>query len=546
MKNVIKKCIALLLCCAMLFALSACGQSQQSGGNNSSGSNSSGGNGGGAGEPADNGGGSAGSPAGTPVSAKDTLTVAMTGDNGTLDPYGISGGFIGIVPQYMETLIDYKAGMEKVWVLATDIEELSTSQWIIHLREGVTFSNGNVFNSEDVWFTFEHCLADPVLMRYIPSFDLENSSIIDEYTIDLRLSYYEVTQMDALSMLYILDKESYDEDAFVTNPIGTGPYVISEYVINSHVYMKANPNYWGEKAKIENLHFRILNEDAQQVNAVQAGTVDVTRIPTQDIDYVKTVPGYRVETVFSVYSPNIGFNVSENSVMNDLDARLAVCYATDRQAMIDLVYFGYAELTDYPVSMYCRDYELRLGNLHPTYSDTRDIDKAKELADKAGLTGKDIVVITDGSSSYVTMAEILQANLKDIGVNVVINNYDASSYYTASTDLTLYDLTLNATASPQQLAIGMFYSYVLYTASLSQGGWPGYDRYMELGKAAIANPDAEERKEALYEMTQIFVDAALWYGICDIMTASAVHEDLAGVEFWSNGDCRYVDWYWAS
>ena len=511
--------LVLLLCCLMLVTLAACGKNNNSADNDEN-------------------------VSGTPAPERDTLTVAISGDNGTLNPYGITGSFIGVVRQYMETLIDYKAGKEKVWVLATDIEEVSTSQWIIHLREGVTFSNGNKFNAEDVWFTFEYCLSDPILMRYIPTFDLENSSIIDEYTIDLRLKYYEVTQMDALSMLYILDKESFNEDDFVMNPIGTGPYVVDEYVINSHLYLKANENYWGEKPKIENLHFKIMNEDSQLVNSIQAGTVDVSRVPTQDIDFVETIPDYDVHMIYSVLCPNIQFNLSPDSVMSDLDARLAVCHATDRQAIIDVVYFGYAELTDYPVSMHCIDYEPRLGNLHPTYSVGRDLELAKQHAEKAGLVGKEVVIITDGSPSYVATAEILQANLSDIGVKAVINNYDAASYFSVSQDPTKYDISLYATASPQQLAIGMLYSYVLYSPTYNTGGWPGYERFMELGAEAIANPNAEERREALYEMTQIFVDAALWYGICDVKTANAVHADLGGVEFWSNGDCRYVDWYW--
>ena len=531
-----KKALAILLILCMVFALAACGSGDKKpadGGSTASGNSPSG------------GGDSSNSPSGGgSASTKDTLTVAMAGDNGSLNPFDISGGFVGIVRQYMEVLLDYKQGMEKVWVLATDIEEVSTSQWIIHLREGVTFSNGNKFDAHDVWFTFEYCMADPVLIRYIPTFDLENSKVLDDYTIDLRLKYYEVTQMDALSMLYILDAESFDEDSFVTNPIGTGPYVVTDYVINSHVHMKANENYWGGKAKIENLNIKVLNEDSQMVNAIQAGTVDVTRIPTQDVEFVETLPGYNIETVYNVFCPNVSFNVSENSIFNNLDARIAVCHALNRQTVIDLAYFGYASIVDYPISMYCRDYESRLANLHPVYSVGYNLDLAKEHAEKAGLVGQDIVVITNGSSQYIATAEIMQANLKEIGVNVIIQNYDAASYYSVSTDLTRFDISLYATASPQQLAVGMLYSYVLYSASLSAGGWPGYDRFMEIGVAAIANPSTEERSDALFEMTQIFTDACLWYGLCDQMAATAVNVGLGGVEFWSNGDCRYGDWYW--
>jgi peptide/nickel transport system substrate-binding protein len=541
MKKAIKTPLALLLCCAMLFAAAACGKETagDSGAENTSGSPAQ-----------DTDGGSAegtgDSPVGAPVSARDTLNVAISGDSGTLVPSKIMGGFVGVIRQYMEVLVDFKADGTPVWVLATDIEEVSTSQWIIHCREGVTFSNGNAFDAKDVWYTFEYYLNDPMGANFLSCLDLANSKIVDDYTIDLALSSYSMQQMGSLSQIYILDAESFNEDDFVMNPIGTGPYVVDEYVINSHVYMKANPNYWGEKAKIENLRYKVLNEDAQVVNAIQAGSVDVSAIPAQDVGFVSDLPAYNVESYHTVFAATMSFNLNENSAMNDLDARLAVCYATNRQAMIDLVYFGNATMLDYPVSMYCLDYEPELGNLHPTYSVGRDLELAKQHAEKAGLVGKEIVVITNGAAAYMAEAEILQANLKDIGVTVKINNYDGASYMTVMQDPTKYDITLYAVASPQGYAVGMLYEYVMWSAASYAAGWDEYDKYLEIGAAAVANPDKEARKEMLAEMSQMFVDVVPWYGICDQTQAIAINKELAGAEFWNSGGMRFAEWYWKS
>jgi peptide/nickel transport system substrate-binding protein len=542
----LRKSLALLLCCMMLFTLFACSKTNTAAGpSDTGGSPAASPAASPAGSPADSQADSpADSPSSAPVSARDTLNISITGDNGTLVPASISGGFVGIVRQYMEVLVDFKADGTPVWTLATGIDEVSTSEWIIHCREGVTFSNGNKFDANDVWFTFEYYLSEPMRAFFLSCFDLEHSKIVDDYTIDLALKNYSIQQMGSLSQIYILDKESFNEDSFVTKPIGTGPYVVTDYVINSHVDMQANENYWGEKAKIKNLHFKVLNEDAQRVNAIESGIVDISAIPSQDIDYVKTLKGYQVNTYSSVFAPTIAFNLAESSVMNNLDARLAVCFATDRQAMINLVYFGYAEKLDYPVSMHCIDYEPRLGNLHETYSVGRDLDKAKEYAEKAGLVGKDVVVITNGSSQYATEAEILQANLKEIGVNVIINNYDAASYMTVAQDPTKYDITLYAVASPQGLAVGMLYEYVMWGAARYESGWPDFKKYMELGAAAVANPDIESRRDMLLQMSQMFEDGVLWYGICDVLSGIAINEELGGVEFWNSGGMRYVDWYW--
>jgi ABC-type transport system substrate-binding protein len=191
------------------------------------------------------------------------------------------------------------------------------------------------------------------------------------------------------------------------------------------------------------------------------------------------------------------------------------------------------------------DYEPRLGNLNETYSVGYDPVLAKEYAEKAGIVnGPEIRIITNGSTDYVTTAEILQQNLRDIGVNAVINNYDLASYYGVNSDPAMFDIGLYATASPQKLVVGMLYSYVLYSAILNAGDWAGYDRFMELGRGVIGNPNAQERSDVVYEMTKIFVDAAPWYGLCDLQNATAFNEKIGGIEFYSNGDFRFNEWYW--
>jgi peptide/nickel transport system substrate-binding protein len=277
------------------------------------------------------------------------------------------GGFVTVARMFAEPLFDNDANMEKVWMLATGIDEVSSEKWIIHLREGVTFSNGNPFTAADVMFTLNYLANDPMGFMYIPTFDLANSKIIDDYTIEIAIVGYQITQIDALTMLYIFDEESFDPDTYAMNPVGTGPYVVTEYVINSHVNMTANENYWGDVPKIKNLQFKVLNEDSQRINALEAGSVDVSAIPISDIEYIDSLPDFSLATVMSGLCDNVVFNLSENSVFQNLDARLAVSHAIDRDAIVRLVYEGHAKVTDYPVSMSAKDYEGRFAGMHEVY-----------------------------------------------------------------------------------------------------------------------------------------------------------------------------------
>ncbi|MDR2356634.1 MAG: ABC transporter substrate-binding protein [Oscillospiraceae bacterium] len=540
-----KRFIALLLCCALLFAFSACdgGKSESPASSDGTGSGSEAD---GTPDQSGNQGGDNEQDAGAPQvgSARDTLNIAVTGDGGTLNYIKMMGGFVNVARMFAEPLFDNDANMEKVWRLATDIEEVSTSQWIIHLREGVKFSNGNPFTAADVMFTLNYLKNDPMGFMYIPTFDLENSKILDDYTIDLAIVGYQITQMDALTMLYFFDEESFDADSYALNPVGTGPYVVTDYVINSHVSMTANGNYWGEAPRIKNLQFKVLNEDTQRINALQAGTVDVSGIPISEIGYVSGLPDFKVDTIMTGLCNNIVFNLSDNSVFKSLDARLAVSHAIDRDAIVSLVYDGHAAVTDYPVSMSAKDFEPRFANMHESYSVGHDVELARQYAEKAGIVGQTVKIVTNGSSDYITIAEIVQANLKDIGVMAEINNYDAASYYDVSNDPTMFDMSIYATASPQKLVVGMLYSYVLYTPVLMDNEWEGKARFLALGEEVLANPDVQARSDSVYEMVRIFVDADLWYGICDTENAVAYNSKLQGVKFWSSGDFRYDEWYW--
>ena len=178
-------------------------------------------------------------------------------------------------------LYDYTAEGERFWVLATGMDYVSDIQYTLHIREGVTFSNGNTLDANDVLFTMIKNNEDPQFYLNVKAVDFEKTSVIDDYTIDLWYTAFNASQEIGMSQMVILDSESYDPETMSLNPVGTGPYIVTDYVVNSHVTVEARDDYWGDVPAIKTINFKTLNEDSQRVNALETGDVDMASIPIQ-------------------------------------------------------------------------------------------------------------------------------------------------------------------------------------------------------------------------------------------------------------------------
>jgi peptide/nickel transport system substrate-binding protein len=346
-----------------------------------------------------------------------------------------------------------------------------------------------------------------------------------------------------LSQMMVVDAESYDPLEMSTRPVGTGPYVVTDYVVTSHTTVKARDEYWGEKPSIANINFKCLNEDSQIVNALETHEVDIARVPTADAEYVKSME-------YSIAESNTGmcitayYNMSPSSPLATKEARYAVDYATDRQSILDVVFGGYGAVTSWPVSDACIDYEDRFGGLHETYSKGYDLDKAKELAEQSGLTGKTLRIITNGTSDYITIAEIMQASLLEIGVKTEIMNYDQATYFSLLVDESNFEIALYATSAPSMMAGDIFAG----TLSFSLYGWEGpeSDAFTNMYKQILGTFDPKEYSDKLFEFAKTFEDVSLWYGICDSLTLWAFANDIQGAEFSLTGIVGFQDLSFAS
>ncbi|MDR2357845.1 MAG: ABC transporter substrate-binding protein [Oscillospiraceae bacterium] len=467
------------------------------------------------------------------ASARDTVIIAVTQDSGTLDPTLISGNdILNAVQLVFDQLWYIDENGDEIMMLATERERLDELTFRVHLREGVTFTNGNTFEADDVLFSLDHAnnrFGQPAI---VPLLDVENSKIIDPHTIDLVFTEYRITLMQSIGGLCMFDKQTSEADpeTMSTRLIGTGPYIISEYVVNSHLNLTQKDEYWGTKPAIKNYSFVQLKEESQRVNAIETGEVDVADIPYQDIEYVKSLPGVKVDEAPSFMGSGLYFNIAESSIFHENpDARRAVAYAVDRNAINSLAYSGTGTIPNAPVDGTASDGDGRMSDMG-IYADDYKPEFAAELAESSGLTGKTVRLINNGSSAAALTSELIQADCKKAGITVEVISLDMGTWITNMYDETYYDMYIDGVPISPDSYSGTYLFCYGYMAAMSYVNYNfnGKDKVWEILEAVLAIDDVAERIEMNNELARICADDMLWLNLVSPSSALGMAADLQG------------------
>ncbi|NLN07235.1 MAG: ABC transporter substrate-binding protein [Firmicutes bacterium] len=483
-----KKVLAILLCLALALFMVACGGDKSTAPGNNDGSNN-----------VNNDGGNE-----TVVEDKDTLNIAITADDGTLAIEYMTSGTYSAMAVVMEQLWDVDEDGNVIYVLAEKVEQPTDSEMIVHLRKDVKFSNGNPLTAEDVLFSIDlYKQAGATGQPRTQTIDQEKTTAIDDHTVHIVMPAPNVAHWQILSQFFVYDKESYNPDTVSTKPIGTGPYMVKEYVPNSVLKLERNENYWGQKPDFKYLNFQVLNEPAQRVNALDTGIVDISPIAIEDSDYVKGLPNFHLNERLTGYYMGLSFNFGVKSFFHkNPDARRAFVHAVDPEVIKNVVYLGKAVIMHAAVPDICFDYEDRFNNMDDTYKIGYNPDYARQLAEKSGLSGQTISMITNGSAEQTKAAEIVQSMLKEINVTVEIRSYDPATAWQMAYDPDAdHDCGILSGITPNRVVGDLLLNGVRYSPTLTiPGFFENNEEYLARAPLAMSTLDEAERSEILYDL----------------------------------------------
>jgi peptide/nickel transport system substrate-binding protein len=331
-------------------------------------------------------------------------------------------------------LIDFKPGESWEWELdaAEMIEQVDDTHVRFALRRGVGWTNGfGELTAEDVKYSFER-IADPErdAAYHVDWSALDHVEITEDYagTIVLKEPF---APLFSTSLPYgsgaIVCKaavEQLDGQRFTTEvPAQCGPYLLQSWTPKQRIVLVRNPDWAGPRPHFDEVHIYPIQDFKAAEIAFEAGEVDMSGITLDTLARYESSPPPGSELLVrpSLAYFWLGMNV-ENEVLADPTVRKAIQHAIDVEEVLEAAFFGGAERATgiiAPGLIGHRGYNLV----------DYDPDKARALLDEAGVgSGLNLRLDARNSTDFVTAAQVIQAQLAQIGVNVEVNPYEGGAY----------------------------------------------------------------------------------------------------------------------
>jgi peptide/nickel transport system substrate-binding protein len=491
----------------------------------------------------------------------NTFVVSSIGDARRLNPVLANDSASATInDQVFNGLVKYDKDIKLVGDLAErwDISP-DGKVFTFHLRKGVTWHDGEAFSAEDCLFTYQKLTDPKVATPYSSSYmDVKKAEVVDRYT--FRVTYREPFSpaLESWSMgvipKHLLDGKDLNTDPFNRNPVGTGPYRLKEWTAGQKIVLAANDRYFEGRPNIDEYVYRIIPDTSTMFQELLSGGIDMMGLNA--IQYLRKSETRRVKENYRKfrYPANaftyLGYNLT-STLFSDMTVRRSLAYAIDRQSIIDGVLLGVGRPCTGPFSHVSWAYNPKVQP-YP-YDPER---AARMLAEagwkernadgilvKNGAPFRFTILTNQGNSERIHAAEIIQQNLKKVGIDVKIRvmewqafleQIDKRSFdaiilgWSMSRDPDLYDIWHSSKTRKGE------YNFIGYRNA-------EVDRLLVEGRRTF---DMEKRKGIYYRIHEILAYEQPYAFLYVPDATPIVHERFKGIEVAPLGIMYdFIRWY---
>jgi len=447
----------------------------------------------------------AAAPAGQPKPG-GTLRYGTGSNSSELDPH-LTGDVAAwqVINQVYEQLLILDEKETPQGYLAEKFEVSPDGlSYTFNLRKGVKFHNGREMTSADVKYSIERIVNPKTAARAVIYFEtLKSLYTPDPYTFKMTLSKPYAPMLFALARLEtaIVPKEEVEKQGGNLSKmmVGTGPFKFVERIKDVHVKLVKNPDYWkkGLPYLDQILYKPIVDEDIR-LTSLKTGEVDIIQdMHPKDAAAVAADKSLALQEVVSTYWPNMAMNCSRKPY-SDVKVRQAIHYALDRSKVLQLVAFGKGQLSETMVPP-GNPFRLEI----PQWK--QDKDKAKALLAEAGYPNG-FETVYRAMPSTVPLAEVVQAQLKEVGITVKIERIENTTWFADVFPVNKRNYDMSGATHASKIDPDLTMWDILHTRgtkNYTATSIPELDKLLDDGRTIT---DMAKRKEIYNEAQKIFVE----------------------------------------
>jgi len=495
----------------------------------------------------------------TPAPRGGEITYGLTLVVSGVDPHRDASSELGIfLTSVYDPLIwqdqegNFYPGLAKSWEVSDD-----GLVYTFNLRDDVTFHDGEPFNAEAVKANFDRIVNPDLGSRkavyMIGPYD--HTEVVDEYTAKVHLSEPYAPFLDSASQVYLgmaspKALEEWGLEQYPEHQVGTGPFVIEEYVAKDHVTLVKNADYdWAPEfmahqgpAYLDKITFRFYPDSATRVPALESGEAQIMgEIPPIEANRLMS------DARFAIYPTNIPgqslqmFVNTSNPPTDDPKVREALVYGADREAIVNGIFRGFSPVAHGPIGRQTPFYDDGIEGMYPY-----DFDKAKALLDEAGWVdtngdgirdkdGQELVLntILMGWGSMPEVGTAMEGLYRQLGVKLEpqVLSYPAALEAARNNEHHLIPMAISS--SDPDILSSYFHSRNIENGfSWSKFADPELDEWLEAGAQAT---DPEERMELYANIQQRIMEEALIIPIRDYVNLNGTSSEIKGLRYAMQG-----------
>ncbi|TWO70360.1 ABC transporter substrate-binding protein [Caenimonas sedimenti] len=452
---------------------------------------------------------------------KDSITLAMTLEPPGLDPTAGAASAIAEITLYniYETLTKIHPDgtvtplLAESWEISPDLRT-----YTFKLRKGVKFSNGEPFNARNVKFSFDRAGGEKSTNKDKRTFAAITTQVVDDNTVVLLTKEIDPDFLFLMGQATAVIVEPKSADNNATQPVGTGPYKLENWVKGSSLVLSKWDGYRNAGAiKMRRASFRFITDPAAQIAGLLAGDVDAfQRVTGRAVEQFKANPKFQVLVSGSRAKTILALN-NKKKPLDDIRVRRAINMALDRKAVIQ----GAADGFGAPIGSYYPP--SAPGYVDLTKVNAYDPDKARALLKEAGVNNLELTITLPPPPYARQGGEVIASMLGKVGIKASLQNVEWAQWLSGTYGNKNYDMTIISHVEPFDL--GNF-SRAGYYWNYDNPKFNGlYDKYKQ-----TANP--AERTKILGEIQRLVADDAVHGYLYQPQWVTIANKNVKGL--WNN------------